>query len=168
MKEHFQIMDATIDDLKDIVRIYNTTIESRMVTADLEPITVESRIVWFHEHKPKTRPLWVVKDDKHTCAWVSFQSFYGRSAYDFTAEISIYIDPDYRGKGLGKYLVQYALDHCPKLKIKTVLAYIFGHNEPSLQLFKQFGFERWAHFPRVAEMEGVERDLIILGKRVVE
>ena len=63
-----------------------------MVTADTEPITVESRLNWFKEHDPKTRPLFIISLNEQTVGWMSFQSFYGRPAYQATAEISIYID----------------------------------------------------------------------------
>jgi len=46
------------------------------------------------------------------------------------------------------------------------LGFIFGHNEPSLRLFYSQGFEKWAQLPEVADMEGVWRDLIIVGKKV--
>ncbi len=39
---NYEIVHASLDDLPSIVEIYNTTIESRMVTADLEPVTIES------------------------------------------------------------------------------------------------------------------------------
>lgn len=166
MFEEYVIRDARLTDLPAIVDIYNTTISGRMVTADTEPIGVENRLQWFHDHSPAFRPLWVVKDQDEICAWLSFQSFYGRPAYNATAEISIYIHPDYRGKKLGKYLIQRAIDACPELKIKTLLGFIFAHNDPSLKLFLSFGFEKWAHLPKVAELDGVERDLVILGKRI--
>ncbi|MBV7504635.1 GNAT family N-acetyltransferase [Bacillus sp. sid0103] len=166
MFEDFKIRDANMSDLTAIIEIYNTTIASRMVTADLEPIKVDNRVHWFHEHSPSFRPLWVVEDQGLICAWVSFQSFYGRPAYNATAEISIYIHPDFRGRKLGKYLIQKALEACPRLNIKTLLGFIFGHNEPSVKLFTSFGFEKWAHLPNVAELDGVERDLVILGKRI--
>ena len=80
--------DAKLADLEKIVDIYNTTIASRMVTADTDPISVESRIQWFNEHTPEKRPLWVVENDKNDIVgWVSLQSFYGRPAYDGTVEI---------------------------------------------------------------------------------
>jgi L-amino acid N-acyltransferase YncA len=166
MFERFLIRDAKVNDLPAIVDIYNTTISSRMVTADTEPIEVENRLQWFHDHSPYFRPLWVVEDQEKVCAWLSFQSFYGRPAYNGTAEISIYIHHDYRGKKLGKYLIQKAIDACPDLKIKNLLGFIFAHNEPSLKLFAHFGFEKWAHLPGVAELDQVERDLVILGKRI--
>ncbi|MED4205107.1 N-acetyltransferase family protein [Neobacillus mesonae] len=153
-------------DLPAIVEIYNSTISSRMVTADLEPVSVESRLRWFQEHSPSFRPLWVVEEDGIICGWVSFQSFYGRPAYNGTAEISIYINQDYRGRKLGNYLIEKAMDECPKLGIKTLLGFIFAHNVPSIKLFSRFGFEKWAHLPNIAELDGIERDLVILGKRI--
>jgi len=166
MFEDFLIRDAEYSDLPRIVEIYNSTIQSRMVTADIEPVSVESRKQWFDEHSPSQRPLWIVEYQGAICAWLSFQSFYGRPAYKATAEISIYIHEDYRGQKLGKYLIQRAIESCPRLQIKTLLGFIFGHNEPSLKLFSTFGFEKWAHLPNVAELDGIERDLLILGKRV--
>ena len=82
---------AHFDDLPEVVAIYNSTVASRQVTADTEPVTVESRQAWFAEHKPDKRPLWV---------------------------------------------------------------------------FEAFGFDQWAALPQVAILDGIERDLIILGKRV--
>ena len=163
----YRVRDAHQSDLGHIVEIYNTTIEGRVVTADTEPVTVESRQKWFDEHSADKRPLWVVEDNnQQMIAWVSFQSFYGRPAYNATVEISIYLDPEQRGKGLGKSLLQYAIDNAPKFGIKTLLGFIFSHNIPSIKLFKHFGFEEWANLPGIAELDGIERSLTILGKRI--
>ena len=96
MTQQLTIRDAVRDDLPYIVDIYNSTIESRMVTADLEPVTVEERVAWFDAHTSDKHPLWVVERDSQIVAWFSFQPFYGRPAYDATAEISIYISEAYR------------------------------------------------------------------------
>lgn len=161
------VRDATRDDLPTIVDIYNSTVASRMVTADTEPVTVESRVAWFDAHNPSRRPLWVLLDDnQRITGWISYQSFYGRPAYNATAEVSIYLHPDERGKGLGKQALQYALDQAARLGIKTVLGYIFAHNEPSLKLFRHFGFNDWAMMPDIAELDGQNRSLIIVGKRL--
>jgi L-amino acid N-acyltransferase YncA len=164
MKPNFR--DATLDDLPGIVAIYNSTVPSRLVTADLEPVTVESRLAWFHAHGPQARPLWVVEENGTVVAWLSFSDFYGRPAYLRSAEVSIYLAESVRGKGLGKQLLQAALERAPALGIDTVLGFIFGHNEPSLRLFKGFEFQTWGTLPRVAVLDGVERDLVILGRRL--
>jgi L-amino acid N-acyltransferase YncA len=160
--------DATLNDLNDIVDIYNSTVPGRMVTADTEPVSVESRIRWYHEHSPDKRPLWVIEEGTKIIGWVSFQSFYGRPAYDGTAEISIYLHESARGKGIGKKALQYAIDNCLRYGIKTLLGFIFAHNEPSVKLFESFGFESWAKLPDVAVLDGIERSVIILGKRIVK
>ena len=163
---------ARRDDLPVIVDIYNSTIASREVTADTEPVSVASREAWFNEHTPERRPLWVihdandVSDHPAVIGWMSYSNFYGRPAYSGTAELSIYIDEDWRGRGLGKYCLEQAIAFAPEIKVHTLLGFIFGHNVPSLALFRKFGFDTWANFPRVANLDGVERDLIILGKRV--
>ncbi|NEX59702.1 GNAT family N-acetyltransferase [Noviherbaspirillum galbum] len=157
---------ARFDDLPEIVAIYNSTVASREVTADTEPISVESRHAWFHDHVPDRRPLWVVEEEGKVLGWLSYSNFYGRPAYSGTAELSIYIHEAARGKGLGRYFLEQAIAFAPQIKVHTLLGFIFGHNQPSLRLFEAFGFERWADMPRVATLDGIERDLVIMGKRV--
>jgi phosphinothricin acetyltransferase len=166
MNSNYTIRDAGLADLPRIVEVYNSTIASRQVTADLEPVTVESRMRWYDEHSPDFRPLWVLEDEGNMIAWLSFQSFYGRPAYNATAEVSIYIDQEHRARGIGSFLIQKALEAGPGLGLRTLLGFVFGHNEPSLALLRKFGFEEWANLPKVAELDGVERDLIIVGRKL--
>lgn len=157
---------ATRADLAAIVAIYNATVASRQVTADLEPVSVASREQWFAEHDPRRRPLWVVEIDGAVAAWLSYSNFYGRPAYDKTAEVSLYVDSARRRAGLGSYLLQQAIAHAPALGVDTLLGFIFGHNTPSLALFGKFGFEQWGRLPGVALLDGVARDLCIVGRKV--
>jgi L-amino acid N-acyltransferase YncA len=157
---------ATRKDLPAIVAIYNSTVPTRVSTADTAEVSVDSKIDWFNQHTPEKRPLLVHERDNKVIAWVSFQSFYGRPAYDNTAEISIYVSPEFRGKGLGRVLLNEALGMTLRLKIKTVVGFIFSHNDPSIRLFKSFGFQEWGKLENVAEMDGKEYSLSILGKRI--
>jgi L-amino acid N-acyltransferase YncA len=158
---------ARLDDLAAIVAIYNSTVASRMVTADTEEISVESRLNWFHEHTPERRPLWVVEGAKgDIIGWLSFSNFYGRPAYSGTAELSIYLHESSRRQGLGRYFLEQAIAFAPQIKVHTLLGFIFGHNLASMNLFASFNFEIWANMPKVANLDGIERDLIIFGKRV--
>ncbi|MEI6444144.1 MAG: N-acetyltransferase family protein [Nostocales cyanobacterium ELA583] len=161
------IRHAIESDLPAIVAIYNAAVPSRMATADLEPVSVESRMAWFNRRVPSKFPLWVMETDGVIAGWLSFQSFYGRPAYYSTAEISIYIAPNFQGRGLGKQLLEKAIQESPNLGLKTLVSFIFAHNQPSLKLFAWFGFQAWGNLPKIADLDDVERDLMILGLRLV-
>lgn len=159
--------NASLKDLKKIVEIYNSTVASRMVTADTEPVSVASKQRWFEEHNTSTRPLWVIENENmEVLGWASYQSFYGRPAYNGTAELSIYLDAKQRGKGIGEQVLHYCMTQAPKYGIKVLLGFIFAHNEPSLKLFRKLGFEDWALLPDVATLDEQACSLCILGKRV--
>ena len=155
--------NATLNDLPEIVAIYNSTIASRLVTADTEPVSVEDKTDWFNKHHPHTRPLWMVTHDQQTIGWVSFNSFYGRPAYNGTAELSIYLHENARGKGFGKKILQYCIDRAPSLQIHTLLGFIFSHNKPSIVLFEQAGFKEWGLLKDVAIMDNNKYSLSIYG-----
>jgi phosphinothricin acetyltransferase len=160
------IRGATESDLPAIVEIYNAAVPGGRATADTDPVSIESRRGWFREHTADRRPLWVAVQDEVVLGWLSFQSFYGRPAYHATAELSVYVTPERRRKRIGYELLSKAIEGAPQLGLKTLLGFIFGHNEASLCLFKRFEFHRCGVLPGVAELDGVERDLIIVGRRL--
>ena len=163
-----RVRDAVEADLPAIVAIYNTTIPGGMVTADTSPVSVASRLPWFQSHSPERRPLWVAEDAAGTvCAWLSFSDYHPRPAYHPTAEISVYVAETHRRRGLADWLLRRAIAHAPAVGVTTLVGLIWGHNEPSLCLFAKHGFARWGHLPRVALLHGVERDLVIVGRRTM-
>ncbi|MGB3240335.1 MAG: N-acetyltransferase family protein [Geitlerinemataceae cyanobacterium] len=161
-----KIRDAQEADLPKIVEIYNSAIPDRLATADTEPVSVESRQQWYQAHNPSERPLWVAEVEETIVGWLSFESFYGRPAYRATAEISIYLAPTDRHQGIGPQLLLRAIGRSSDLGLNTLVGFIFAHNAPSLRLFEKCGFQEWGYLPRVAELDGIERDLIIMGRRI--
>jgi L-amino acid N-acyltransferase YncA len=166
------IRAATIADLPSIVAIYNQAIPGRRATADTEPISVESRQAWFAAHTPDRRPLWVwtVTDatgQSQILGWIGLQDFYGRPAYAATAEFSLYVAMAAQGQGIGRSLLQALIQYAPQCGVNTLLGFVFGHNEPSLRLCHQLGFEQWGFLPSVAQLDKDLTNLVILGLRVV-
>jgi phosphinothricin acetyltransferase len=162
------IRDAVEADLLAIVEIYNATVPTRMVTAELEPTTVGARLPWFREHSPDKYPFWVAESERRVVGWLDFKKFLPRCAYRPTAEISVYVREDFRGRGVGKCLLQQAVARAPSLGITALVGLIFGHNESSLRLFATLGFERWGLLPAVAQLDGVKRDLVVMGRHCPE
>lgn len=139
----------------------SASIPGRTATADTEP---DSRREWFRQHGSGRYPLWVAERERRVVGWLSFGVFHGRPAYAATAEVSVYVAPEHHRQGIGSELVREALagagagDREPPRN---------DHNQPSLQLFTNFGFECRGLLPRVAELDGVKRDLVITGRHVL-
>ncbi len=160
------IRDAVEADLPAIVEIYNAAIRARISTAQLEPVSVEERLPWLRKHSPESHPLWVAVIDGQIAGWLSFHSFMTRCAYRSTAKISVYVSDTFPRLGVGRALLEKAVTHSPRLAINVLVGCIFGHNEPSLRLFERLGFERWGSLPRIARMDDIERDLVIVGRHI--
>ena len=121
------VRDATEADLPAIVAIYNAAIPGRAATADLEPVTVESRREWFAKHDPARRPLWVAEVDGSVVAWIGLSSFYGgRPAYDATRSEHVRA-PDFR---LGRAaLMAQMIEACPRFG-DDAPGHVRPHREP--------------------------------------
>src|SRR5882724_8796396 len=70
------------------------------------------------------------------------------------------------GAGASRRLLEEAIARAPSLGINAMVGLIFAHNEPSLRLFHRLGFERWGLLPRVARLDGIERDLAVVGRHI--
>jgi phosphinothricin acetyltransferase len=160
------IRNASIADLPTIVSIYNSIIPGRLVTADIEPTSVADKTEWFLSHTT-TRPIWMFENENNDIiGWASFKNFYGRPAYSGTAEFSMYLDENFRNKGYGSQILNYAIQQSPLLQLHTLLGFIFEQNTPSLMLFKKAGFNEWGHLSDVAILDGKSCSLKILGRKV--
>ena len=160
------LRDATEGDLPSIVDIYNASIPGRLATADTHPVSVASRRAWFQDRDPARHPLWVAERDGRVVGWLSIGKFHARPAYAATAEVSIYVATDAQRLGIATFLMTAALARARSLGLTTFVALVFAHNSRSVSLCQKFGFQTWGHLPRVAVLDGIERDLLILGRRL--
>jgi L-amino acid N-acyltransferase YncA len=166
-----QVREATAKDLPGIVEIYNSTIPTRLATADTAPIPVEPCRSWLLGRSER-RPVWVAEPSSPgsggIAGWLALSDFNTRPAYHPTAEVAVYVAEGWRGSGVGRLLLAETVRHGPEYGIRTLVAGVFAHNAACLGLFEGFGFSRWARLPRVAELDGVERDLVYLGLRLTQ
>lgn len=165
MMQNINIRRATIDDLPQIVAIFNETVAQKSAHASLEPASVQSRQAWFLAHHDR-RPIFVLCDAQDIVGWASFSDFYRLPAYHISAEISLYIAKSHHGRGLGAYLLEFMLKQAGDLGIYTVLALVFSHNTPSLKLFERFGFRSFGVLEKVCDMQDFLADTVILGKHL--
>jgi len=158
------LREAREADLPAILEIYNQSVPLRMATADLVPQQLEARVAWFRNRDRAKRPVIVAEQGGEVVGWGSFTNFKDRAAYAPTAEVSVYVAQSHVGRRIGWSLLDSLLGLAPRCGIDRILAICFEHNEPSLRLFRSFGFTTWGTLPDACDMDGTRRTIVILGK----
>lgn len=135
-----KIRIAETKDLKDLLDIYNYEVLHGVATFDTQPWTLEERLVWFEEHKGH-HPLLVAETDGRAVAYASLSGYRTKDAYRGTVEVSLYVNHEYRGQGIGRSMLQAILDAARADEtIHTVISVITGGNGASIRLHEEFGF----------------------------
>lgn len=159
---------ACIDDLERLTQILNQAIDWGNANAYSKNFKAEERIPWFKEHSQGEHCVYVYKENGEIMGYLSIGPYRkGRQAFDFTAEVSYYVDFAHHRKGVASALMDRAILHCKEKNIKTLVALLYGHNHPSIRFLKKYGFTIWGRLPAVAEVNGKEYDHVIYGKRIV-
>jgi L-amino acid N-acyltransferase YncA len=145
-----KVRSAKFDDLPKILAIYNHAVVHTTASYDYEPRSLEHRIAWFEDHQRNDYPILVaVSEVDEVVGWGSLSRFHDRMGYRFTAEDSIYVAADHRGKGVGKSLLAPLIQAAKDRKLHAIIGLIDAQNEASVRLHARFGFEKVAHLKQV-------------------
>jgi L-amino acid N-acyltransferase len=137
--------DATVraaetKDLPAILRIYNDAIRDGTATWDEDPWTMEQREVWFASHDA-TSPIIVAECEGEICGFAYLSPMSAKSGWRFTREDTIYIDPAFQGRRIGRLLLTALLDRARELGLRLIVASITWDNAASIALHRSLGFE---------------------------
>jgi phosphinothricin acetyltransferase len=143
------IRDATEADVPRILEIYNYEVEYSTCTADEHPLSLESRMAWFHERKRLELPVLVLEHGFRVVAWAALNPYSHKSGYRFTVENSVYVEPGSQGRGFGKMLLVETIRRARKRHVHSIIASLDGENAVSYQLHRSFGFEEVARYPEL-------------------
>ena len=146
---------AECRDIEWLVEIYNQAIASRRSTADMDLFTVEERLTWFGEHQLSDYPIYVYEINNKVVGYLYFTAYRpGRRAMKYTAEISYYIHNNYQRRGIGKKLMEFAIEKGRELNFRSLIAILLQWNVPSIRLLEKFGFREWGCLPGIADFDG--------------
>lgn len=134
------IRRAKIEDLHEMLDIYNYEVVNGVATFDEVPVTYEQRKEWFNVHKGKYILL-VEEQDGKIAGYASVSKLFPKPAYDISGEVSVYVGKDFRGQGIGKALLKELLVQTEKDgNFVSLFSLITGTNEASIHLHEKLGF----------------------------
>lgn len=107
----------------------------------------------------------VLEIDKKVIGWCALSSVSTRNAYRGVAEDTIYIDPEYQGKNLGKILLQHLINESEKKGFWTLQASIFSQNKSSIALHKSCGFREIGFREKIAKRDDKWHDNVLLERK---
>jgi L-amino acid N-acyltransferase YncA len=157
------VREATIKDLEAITEIYNEAVLQTVATFDIEPKTSKDQKLWFMNHDA-THPILVAEQDGAIMGWASLSNYSDRCAYSATAEVSLYVRKEHRGRGVGRKLLRAILEEGQRRGLHTVIARITEGNAVSIRLFASEKFERVGTMKEVGRKFGRLLDVLIMQR----
>lgn len=154
---------AMAEDVKAITDIYNEAILTTDATFDLELKTEDEQGVWLASHD-RMHPVLVAEQDGVVVGWVSLSEWSSRCAYAATAEISLYIKEEFRGKGAGRRLMEDVMWEGERIGLHTVLARITTGNTVSIHLHESLGFEHVGIMREVGQKFNRTLDVLLMQR----
>lgn len=158
-----QIRKGTEGDLESILRIYNQGIVDRIATLETDEKDLSYMTNWFNDHMGRFTVL-VAEEDNQVIGWASLNRYSNRCAYDGVADLSIYIDRDSRGKGVGKALLR-ELEGVARLNhFYKIILFTFPFNELGQGLYKKCGYREVGVFRNQGILDGNFVDVMAMEK----
>lgn len=144
-----EIRAATPEDAEGILRIYNHYVASSVATFEEEP--VEAPVMAERMERVARASLpWLVAVERGVHLGYAYAApWKPRSAYRFSVESTVYVDPGAFGRGLGSLLYAELLPALRAAGIRSVIGGIALPNAASVGLHEKFGFVKVAHFSQV-------------------
>ncbi|KSU84477.1 phosphinothricin acetyltransferase [Fictibacillus enclensis] len=134
------IREATSNDLKDILAIYNDAILNTTAVYAYQPQTLEKRQIWYQQKRDENYPILVYEQDNKVVGFATFGPFRAWPAYKYSVEHSVYVDKEYRKKGIGTSLLKELIAIANQREYITLIAGIDAANEKSIAIHKNIGF----------------------------
>ncbi|MDR3576910.1 MAG: GNAT family N-acetyltransferase [Anaerolineaceae bacterium] len=157
----FIIEKMTPEDWPQVSLIYAQGIHTGNATFET---SLPSWPHWDSAHLPD--PRLVTRAGAELLGWAALSPVSSRAVYAGVAEVSIYIRQEARGHGVGSALLPALITRSEQLGIWTLQASIFPENQASLALHQKFGFRIVGRRQRIAQLNGLWRDTLLIERRI--
>ena len=178
----YHVRPATAEDATAICDIYNQGIEDRLATLETERRTPQERRQWLEARGPR-HPVIVAVTEPATIStrpptsqgghappaptitgWGSLNVFNARPAYRHVADFSVYVERGWRGKGVGRVLLERLVELGRELGYHKLVLSAFPFNAAGVALYERLGFRTVGIYKEQGLLDGTWVDTIIMEK----
>lgn len=153
------------NDLGTIKEIYDHYILTSTATFHDGKISVGELKEFLFINNPKY-PSFLIRENNETIGYCFLTRYKKRQAYDRTAELSIYLRPEYTGRGIGTIAMQYLEDAARKAGIRVLIGTLCAENKESIRLLEKLGYGKCAHLKNIGEKSGRVLDVVMYEKEI--
>jgi phosphinothricin acetyltransferase len=157
------IRAATGADVAAICRIYNQGIQDRVATLETEERTPEERLQWLGARGPR-HPVLVAECHGGVVGWASLNVFNARRAYEHVADLSLYVEREWRGRGVGRRLLEALVVRARELGYHKLVLAAFPWNEAGMRAYGRAGFRQVGIYREQGRLDGHWVDTIVMEK----
>jgi L-amino acid N-acyltransferase YncA len=158
------IRAAGAADAAAICLIYNQGIEDRIATLETELRTPDERRQWLTARSPR-HPVFVAEDGAvGVVGWSSLNVYNPREAYRHVADFSVYVERGWRGKGVGRRLLEHLIERARVLGYHKMMLSTFPFNTSGVALYERLGFTQVGVFHEMGQLDGRWVDTLIMEK----
>jgi len=159
----YMVRLATQDDVVSICEIYNQGIEDRVATLEIELRNPDERRQWLAQRSPR-HPVIVAEAGPRIAGWASLNVFNPREAYRFVADISVYVERAFRGKGAGSALLARLVELGREHGYHKLVLSAFPFNTAGMALYSKVGFRTVGIYKEQGRLDGQWVDTVIMEK----
>lgn len=159
------LRDAEPADAAAVAVVYNQGIEDRLATLETETRSAEERRRWLAARGPR-HPVLVFEVDGQVVGWGSLNAFNPRPAYDHVADFSVYVEREWRGRGVGHRLLEALIARGRELGYHKLVLSAFPGNEAGMRAYRRAGFRDVGVYREQGRLDGRWVDTIVMERRL--
>jgi L-amino acid N-acyltransferase YncA len=159
------IRTASLDDAAAIAEIYNQGIEERVATYETRLRSAEDHQAWLQAIAGRY-PAVVAQIDHEIVGWAGAGPYRDRECYRGIGEFSMYVNRDWRRRGVGDLLLTGLINEAERLGLWKLLSRIFLFNEASRALCRKHGFREVGTYEKHARLDGRWLDVVIVERLI--
>lgn len=163
MENELVIRKSTEADIPSILDIYNQGIEDRIATLELDTKDISFMNEWYGNHNGRYCVI-VAEVENQIVGWASLNRYSNRKAYDGVADLSIYIERSYRGRGVGKRLLASLEQEAKEQNFYKIVLFTFPFNRLGQNLYQKQGYREVGIFKNQGIVDGSFVDIMAMEK----